>query len=146
MNDALDRIRQKKRPTVPSREDEMKSDSAAQEQNKTAPNQDSEVSSNQNTETNLGLDIKIPRYLDLKTKASTLRLEEKIATELTQLCKEEGISREVMVEAMFLYCQDHPSVLEAVLEEARIRNEQRQEISNRKRARTMMKRFGEGTD
>ncbi|MFP4134366.1 MAG: hypothetical protein ACLFTJ_09445 [Halothece sp.] len=145
MNDALDRVRQKKRPTVPSRESEMKSDST-QEQNKTSSNQDSEVSSNQDTETNRSLDTKISRYQDLKTKASTLRLEEKIATELTQLCKEEGISREVVVEAMFLYCQNHPSVLEAVLEEARTRNEERQEISNRKRAQTMMKRFGEETD
>lgn len=82
----------------------------------------------------------------MKTKASTLRLEETIATELTFLCKREGISREVLVEAMFLYCQENPSALESVLEEARTRNEKRQEISNRKRAQTMMKRFGEDTE
>ncbi|MFW6316560.1 MAG: hypothetical protein ACOC1Z_05630, partial [Cyanobacteriota bacterium] len=29
------------------------------------------------------------------------------------------LSRKVLVEAMFFYCQNHPSVLEAVLEEAR---------------------------
>jgi len=132
--DALDRIRKKKRPAVPPREDEMKSYST-QEQVKVSQNQDTEIPSNLNTETS--------RYQDLKTKASTLRLEETIATELTQLCKEKGISREVVVEAMFLYCQNYPSVLEAVLKEAHCRHEQRQEISNRKRAQTMMKRFGE---
>ncbi|NBD31388.1 MAG: CopG family transcriptional regulator [Cyanobacteria bacterium] len=92
-------------------------------------------------------DTKTSRYQDiLKTKPSTLRLEETIATELTLLCKREGISREVLVEAMFLYCQENPSALESVLEDARTRNEKRQEISNRKRAQTMMKRFGEDTE
>ena len=140
--DALDRIRNKKRPAVPPREDEMKSYST-QEQVKVSQNQDTEIPSNLNAETNSNLDTETSRYQELKTKASTLRLEETIATELTRVGKEEGISREVVVEAMFLYCQNHPSVLEAVLEEAHRRHEQRQEISNRKRAQTMMKRFGE---
>lgn len=131
-NDSLDRIRNKKRPKVSSREDFIAS-----------VVHDNYHSFHQDTETNLNQDTETSRYQDLKTKASTIRLEETIATELAQLCREENISREVLIEAIFLYCQNHPSVLEAVLEKARTRNEHRQEISNRKRAQTMMKRFGE---
>jgi len=151
-SDALNRIRQKKRPSVPSRNETVESPLSQEPQ--ITRNQDPNLASNQGTETSdtqsyniaTSQDTKTSRYQELKklkTKASTLRLEQSIATELTLLCKQEGISREVLVEAMFLYCQDSPGVLESVLEQAQARHLQRQEISNRKRAETMMKRFGE---
>lgn len=149
-SDALNRIRQKKRPSVPPRNETVES-SLSQEPQVTS-NQDSENSTTQDTNVSISQDdkttesqdTKTSRYQDakiLKTKASTLRLEQSIATELTLLCKQEGISREVFVEAMFLYCQNHPEILESVLEQAQARHYQRQEISNRKRAETMIKRF-----
>jgi hypothetical protein len=137
-SDALNRIRQKKRPAVPPRNETAESSSS----------QDTPITSNQDTNTTRSLDTKTSRYQEskaLKTKASTLRLEQSIATELTLLCKQQGISREVLVEAMFLYCENHPGVLESVLEQAQARHLQRQEISNRKRAETMMKRFSDET-
>lgn len=140
-NDALNRIRQKKRPAVPPREDAT--ESLTYQETNTTNNQGTNTSINKDYEITSNQDTKMSRYQDLKTKASTLRLEETIATDLTLLCKREGVSREVLVEAMFIYCQNHPSVLEVALEEAHRRNHQRQEISNRKRAQTMMKRFGE---
>ncbi len=161
-NDALDRIRQKKRPAVPSRNATTESsisqnssatnnqdtDTASSQVSEDSINQSTEISNTQSNKASRSLDTKTSRHQEskiLKTKASTLRLEQSIATDLTTLCKQQGISREVLIEAMFLYCQNHPDVLELVLEQAKARHLQRQEISNRKRADTMMKRFGDDT-
>lgn len=134
MSDALERLRKRKRPSVPERDLEaIEGESETQGSNEqpatSAPSQP-------DTQTN--------RYRDLETKASTLRLEAEIAKELSLLCKGEEISREVLVEAMFIYCQSNPEVMTAVLASARQRNQERVELSNRRRAETMMRRFGGG--
>lgn len=157
-NDSLERLRNRNRASVPPRTESLETSSdqkselsSNQNPHITNQEQDSSVSSIsdvepsniQAIEANASQDTKISRYQELKTKASTLRLEESIASELTLFCKREGISREVLVEAMFLYCQKDPSVWESVLKEAHARHEQRQYISNRKRAQSMMERFAE---
>jgi hypothetical protein len=61
---------------------------------------------------------------------------------LQDFCRENGICREVLIEAMFEYGEANPGALQQVLSEARTKNEQRQQMANRKRAKSMMERFG----
>jgi hypothetical protein len=72
-----------------------------------------------------------------------LRLEQGVSDRLQEVCRDNGLCREVLIEAMFEYCEQHPEALESVLAEARTKNEQRQQIANQKRAKSMMERFGQ---
>lgn len=78
----------------------------------------------------------------LQTKQSTLRLEQGVSDRLQTLTRREGLCREVLIEAMFEYCEAHPEVMQAVLEKSKAKNEFRQQVANMKRAQSMMQRFG----
>ncbi|MBD2078440.1 CopG family transcriptional regulator [Leptolyngbya sp. FACHB-17] len=80
----------------------------------------------------------------LETKQTTLRLEVEVSDRLQALCRENGICREVLIEAMFEYCEGNPDALRNVLGGAKKKNEYRQSIANQKRAKSMMERFGQG--
>lgn len=79
----------------------------------------------------------------LQTKQSTLRLEVGASNRLQNLCRENAICREVLIEAMFEYCEESSEVLQAVLSKAKGKNEHRQQLANQKRAKSMMQRFGQ---
>ncbi len=127
MSDALERLKQRSRPTVPNRDASI------------VP---------------IPLDTQISRYPEvqistvqepaqvLQTKQTTMRLEQGLIDRLQDLCRDNSISREVMIEAMFEYCEAHSDILESVLLEAKEKNEQRQQVANQKRAKSMMQRFG----
>ena len=128
MSDALERLKQRNRPTVPHRDASI------------AP---------------IALDTQISRYPEvqistlqeprqvLQTKQTTMRLEQGLIDRLQDLCRDNSISREVLIEAMFEYCETNSEVLEAVLLEAKEKNEERQQVANLKRAKSMMQRFGQ---
>lgn len=80
--------------------------------------------------------------LELETKQSTLRLEAGVSDRLQTLCRENGICREVLIEALFEYAETNPKALNKVLIQAKEKNEYRQQIANRRRAKSMMEKFG----
>jgi hypothetical protein len=143
-NDALERIKKKNHPVVESRDASLNSTSPDTSmsgilQNQISTNLESDMSGNKDTQENSKAEI---AKQDLETKQSTLRLEAKVSDHLQTLCREQGICREVLIEAMFEYCQTHPKVLSAVLTKAKDKNDYRQEIANRRRAKSMMEKFG----
>ena len=69
-------------------------------------------------------------------------MEEGLTERLHSLCREQKISREVLMEAMFEYMEAHPEALKTVLGVAEEKNAYRQQIANRKRAEAMMQKFG----
>ena len=175
--DALERLRNKAKPTVPHRDlstipnstdnDESLSrpnsvilDEAATtneadtagDQAKTVDlldsrNQDVEISAITDAVRKSPLPVSTLNNLssssmDLKTKQSTIRLEQKLSQELSRKCQEEEISREVFIEALFVYFKNHQSIRSKVLAEARKRDRQRQKIANYRRAKSMIERFG----
>jgi hypothetical protein len=71
-----------------------------------------------------------------------MRLEQGLSDRLQEVCREHGISREVLIEALFEYGEAHPDMLREVLSEAKLKNEHRQQIANLKRAKSMMEKFG----
>jgi hypothetical protein len=131
MADALDRIKNRQRPTVETRDSSIiKSD------------HDDAGTQNSNyldIQISTSLDSKIPPSLEVKN--TTLRLETAIGKELQSLCQEQEICREVFIESMFLLVQSDPDLLARVLEGAQERQKRRTAVANHKRAITMMNRL-----
>ena len=160
--DALERLRNKAKPTVQSRDLStipLVSNSEQSSLDKPSVDRDSNIdvsdSSNQDIEISTTIDTKttspssVPALnelssssMDLKTKQSTIRLEQELSQKLSQKCQSEEISREVFLEALFVYFENHKSMQSKVLQEARKRDRQRQKIANYRRAKSMIERFG----
>jgi len=125
-NDALERLKQRERPTVPVREVPL-------------------VAEDKDTSTSRYLE---PKKADssaelLQTKQSTLRLEAELSGRLQAVCRENGISREVLLEGLFEYYESTPSARSEIIASAKRRGQQRQQVANFRRAQSMMERFGD---
>lgn len=129
MADALDRIKNRQRPTVDTRDSSITKSDDAITQNSSSP--DIQISTPP--------DSKIP--LSLEVKNTTLRLETAIGEELQSVCQGKKICREVFIESMFLLVQSDPDLLARVLEGAQERQKKRTAVANHKRAVTMMNRL-----
>ena len=77
----------------------------------------------------------------METKQSTIRLERELSQRLSEICKTNGISREVLIEALFLHFEKESQVQQTILTEAKKRAESRMQLANFRRAKSMMKRF-----
>jgi hypothetical protein len=104
----------------------------------TSRDQDSETSRDQDTDTEIS--GKPPEQL--LTKQSTLRLEASLSQRLSEVCQDNGLSREVLIEALFEHYSNDPEAWQAILAEAKRRGERRMQMANLKRAKSMMQRFG----
>jgi hypothetical protein len=163
-NDALERLKNKNRPVVQSRDVALDFTSKSTSQdtlvsglldNETSGMLGSEVTGmidSEVSESDVGASLKAQTTQEtsnkpttrqeLATKQSTLRLESKLSDRLQALCRESGICREVLIEAMFEYCELNSEALSIVLSEATEKNDYRQEIANRRRAKSMMEKYG----
>ncbi|BCL40250.1 ribbon-helix-helix protein, CopG family [Nostoc sp. MS1] len=103
--------------------------------------QDTLVSSSQDTSTSGYQDTKVSTHPELKTKQSTIRLEAELSERLSEVCKANGISREVLIEALFEHYEADPQIWQAILAVAKAKGEQRMQVANMKRAQSMMQRF-----
>ncbi|WP_199192455.1 hypothetical protein [Chlorogloea sp. CCALA 695] len=140
-NDALERIKQRQRPSVPTRDLSLIPENA-----------DILISSNLENENNISLGSVIPSNIEerklgaktsIQTKQTTMRLEVKVSERLSSICRANELSREVFLEALFEYYEVDPDAWNKILVEAKIKGEQRQNLANLKRAQSMMQRFGE---
>lgn len=163
-NDALDRLRKRKRPSVAPRDITLvpppAPTPATPQPETTEPEVLSEVQISGNRDINKpknpgkkksgnadinksrSRNIEVLENLDIPTKQTTLRLEKTIASELQILCSDQEISREVLIEAMLLHCQAEPEALRSILTVAQQRHRLRVQAANQKRARSMMEKFG----
>ena len=160
--DALERLRNRAKPTVQSRDlstiplvsnDEQSSlskpslDQGSAIDIPDSGNQDVEISTtidvNKTSSSSVPASNRLPSSsMELKTKQSTIRLEQELSQKISQKCQSEEISREVFLEALFVYFENHKSIQSKVLQEARKRDRQRQKIANYRRAKSMIERFG----
>ncbi len=83
-----------------------------------------------------------PLYDEPPTKRSTFRLEADLIERLHSFCRHQGLSREVLIEAMYEYMEVNPEALAQVVENASQKHDHRQQLANRKRAEAMMSKFG----
>lgn len=125
-NDALERLKQRERPTVPVREVPL-------------------VAEDKDTSTSRYLEPKRAESSAelLQTKQSTLRLEAELSGRLQAVCRENSISREVLLEGLFEYYESTPSARSEIIASAKRRGQQRQQVANFRRAQSMMERFGD---
>jgi translation initiation factor 2 beta subunit (eIF-2beta)/eIF-5 len=140
-NDALERLKKRQRPNVPSRDASLSSPS---QDISTSRYQDTEIPRNQDTEISRNSDTEISGKPSeqLLTKQSTLRLEASLSQHLSEVCQDNGLSREVLIEALFEHYSNDPEAWQAILAEAKRRGERRMQMANLKRAKSMMQRFG----
>lgn len=124
-NDALDRLKKRQRPSVPSRDTSI--------QNRSIDTSIARYPESKKSKT--------PSVNELKTKQSTIRLESAIAERLQEVCRANGLSREVMIEALFNHYESDPENWQAILAEAKQKAEYRQQIANYRRAQSMMQQF-----
>lgn len=132
-DDALERLKKRQRPNVRSRDTSLQNKSigtstSGYQEFKKPINQDSKA-----------LDA---RTEELKTKQSTIRLEAGLSKSLQEVCRRNGLSREVLIEALFSHYESDPETQRIVLTEAKQRAEHRQQIANYRRAQSMMLQFG----
>lgn len=140
MSDALERLKQRQRPTVPSRNTSLESQSL-----------DISIPETLDNFMSRNLDTPIPESLDkgmsksqpksLATKQTTIRLETKLLERVTKVCAKENLSREVLFEALFEHYEQDSEAWESILSQAKEKAGHRLAIANRKRAKTMMQRF-----
>ena len=120
-DDALERLKQRQRPSVPTRDASLTSRSP-------------DISTSRYQELNT-------QEPELKTKQSTIRLEAELSNRLSEVCKSNGISREVLIEALFEYYESNPEAWDAIITLATTKNDHRMKNANRKRAKSMMQKF-----
>ena len=162
--DALERLRNKAKPTVQNRDlsaipsvnnnRDKKSDSVEEKEKQDDKNISISNSSSLDIEIHIIQEASTtepshdktfkksyPDSMEIKTKQSTVRLEERISQKIARKCREEKISREVFLEALFVYFENHKSIHSKVLQEAKKRDAKRQKIANYRRAKSMISRF-----
>jgi hypothetical protein len=132
MSDALERLKQRQRPTVPSRNTSLESESL-----------DNSIPRNLDTSISESLDKGVSKSQpkNLATKQTTIRLETKLLERVTKVCAKENLSREVLFEALFEHYEQDGERWESILSQAKEKAGHRLAIANRKRAKTMMQRF-----
>lgn len=114
------------------------------------PPRDTTLPASQNTVISGNPDTSIPRHLnskkskadEIQTKQTTMRLEKGISDRLQDLCQQHGLSREVLIEALLVQFDNNAQIQPAVLSDAQQRHERRLQSANRKRAQTMIDKFG----
>lgn len=160
MSDALSRLKNRNRPKVSPRSNQVVQKSTdiqnqrhteSENPGNSIPTASADISNPEHidvskpsadTLTSRHIDVETP-LKDLEVKRSTFRLEVGLINRLHQHCKESGISREVLIESMFEYVEANPGAMAQVMAKAEERNAHRQQLANRKRAQAMMKKFGE---
>jgi hypothetical protein len=139
MSDALERLKSRNRPTVPNRDASLAPAISSTQDISISRNLDSQTSTNVEAQKSAIQDT----VQSLETKQTTLRLEQGMSDRLQGFCRENDICREVLIEAMFEFCEANSEALQAVLAEAKGKNDHRQQVANQKRAKSMMQRFGQ---
>ena len=159
--DALERLRNRAKPIVQSRdlsiipsvgsdeqssEEEFPANKSSNINISSSSKPDVEISTSIDSNTILPSSVPAPNdnlsSMNLETKQSTIRLEKELSQKISHKCQLEEISREVFLEALFVYFESHKSMQSKVLQEARKRDKQRQKIANYRRAKSMIERFG----
>ena len=159
MSDALDRLKQRNRPRVAPRDASLTTRSqdiqTPKHTESTAPSVEAvpvtipkshfepaipDTSESRHTD----IETSTPPDPELQTKRSTFRMEADLIDRLHAFCRRQGLSREVLIEAMFEYMEAHPDAMGSAVASASQKHEHRQQLANRKRAEAMMQKFGGG--
>jgi len=150
-DNALERLMKKQKPKVPNRPDVVeKSLSLNALSPEIVGSETLSGDSKEEKQSQVSLDVKksmsqeVERSLKLdnfETVRNTIRIESGVDESLRQLCYQEHLTKEIWLEAAYLFLVERPDELSKVNKIARERLESRKAIADRKRAKTMQERF-----
>jgi hypothetical protein len=143
--DALERLMQRQRPSVPPRSEEMVPEQLCVKSHQ-PDGLEAAAAGYSDTDESTGVDVNmsvsqgdesdLPQFV-----RSTTRLEEEIDQALRHLCMDEKITKEVWFEAAYLYLVEHPKALKVVNEVAKERYQRRKRAADLRKLETMQKRL-----
>ena len=144
-NDALERLKKRAKPRVESREVALSPSPPPTENgwSETVPVAANGAGITESARGKQSQKTSQEKELKLETKQSTIRLEKSLATRLNQECQNQELSREVLIEALFSHYEQNRAVQREILQEAQKRQQQRTEVANYRRAKSMMKKFAQ---
>ena len=150
-DDALERLRNKVKPKVDNRDlSTVSAAPAATSNNEIELREDKSVDIAISTLPDIAISTSLLSGEDrsntgstaLATKQTTIRLEKQILQRISKICQESEISREVLLEACFIYFEENKSARSKIIKEARRRDERRKDIANQRRAKSMIEKYG----
>ncbi|MBE9156394.1 hypothetical protein IQ265_06065 [Nodosilinea sp. LEGE 06152] len=142
--DALERLMQRQRPSVPPRPDGLGAELPVKSPQQVAVGGNGSGYSDSSEST--GVDVSMSVSQDDEAELpqlvrTTTRLEEEIDTALRHLCMDEKITKEVWFEAAYLYLIEHPKAMQAVNGVAKERYQRRKRAADLRKLETMQKRL-----
>ena len=139
--DALERLMQRQRPSVPPRLEELPQVTSYQPEESEAA-----VLGYSDADESAGVDVSMSVGQGDKSELpelvrTTTRLEAGIDKALRHLCMDEKITKEVWFEAAYLYLVEHPKAMKAVNGIAKERYQRRKRAAELRKLETMQKRL-----
>jgi hypothetical protein len=137
--DALERLMQRQRPTVPPRSDELVPGMAAGGKDEETAGQ---VDANESGQADVNTDGHQDEMVDLpELVRTTARIEVEIDRALRTLCNDHRFTKEVWLEAAYLYLLENPEAMAVVNELAKQRYQRRKRAAEFKKLETMQRRL-----
>ena len=142
--DALERLMQRQRPSVPPRADGLGAALPVKSPQQVAvgDNRSGYSDSSESTGVDVSMSVSQDDEAELpQLVRTTTRLEEEIDKALRHLCMDEKITKEVWFEAAYLYLAEHPKAMQAVNGVAKERYQRRKRAADLRKLETMQKRL-----
>jgi hypothetical protein len=136
MADAFDRLKQRKRQTVPARDASLV----------TTKDEMTELSHSKKAEAQLPAPIapalqNIDHPGDTELARRTIRLEADIDTQLEQFCRSERITRDTFIEAVYLICSQDEKLRQQITAIAKDRYQHRKRLGDQRKFVTMAEKY-----
>lgn len=151
MTNAFDRIKNRNtRPKVARRTDslndinqtndrlEKESIDFSQEDVKTSKVQASQSTQVENDKSISNVKDINNKYLQFKTIAQSLRIQPEIKEAISDIVRGQKITKDTLIEAAIVICQQNPQIMESILAEAKRRQEFRNRAGAVKRSHTLL--------
>ncbi len=131
MTDALERLKNQKRPQVKPRTDNLNTNDKRQ--------LSANVSMNINTNESSIVDTDELELVEVVR--NSILLEKSLHNDLTEFCKHEKVIKAVWIEAAFRYLEEHPETMEEVVSDARERVESRKQSARYRQAKSFSQKL-----
>ena len=142
--DALERLMQRQRPSVPPRADGVGAELSVKSPQQVAVGGNGSGYSDSSESTSVDVNMSVSQGDEAELPQlvrTTTRLEEEIDKALRHLCMDEKITKEVWFEAAYLYLMEHPKAMQAVNGMAKERYQRRKRAADLRKLETMQKRL-----
>lgn len=139
MTDALDRLKNQKRPQVKPRSDKLNINDKNYLNTNVSMNIDTNGSANTDTNTSSIADTDELELVEVVR--NSILLEKSLHNDLTEFCKQEKVIKAVWIEAAFRYLEEHPETMAEVLSDARERVESRKQSARYRQAKSFSEKL-----